>query len=647
LEYVKFVIGQETLDRIRREIGIVELVGQTVKLQKRGRSHVGVCPFHKEKTPSFHVNPERGFYYCFGCHESGDAIKFVQRIEGLEFSEAVRELAQRAGIEVMETSAEPERRQQAEVRRRQQELYDVGNACAHYFELMLREHPLGGHGLSELDRRGLSTDSATGPIADALQSFRIGYAPYGWDGFCKHLVSAGLSITAAEKIGVVVPRKQGVGYYDRFRHRLMFAVLDLQGRVVAFSGRALPEPEPSELAALGLESTAQPGSDPPAKYLNSPESPVYKKRETVFGLYQARQALRAGESCVVVEGNFDVMSLHARGMKQVVAPLGTAFTEEQARAIRRFSQDVTLLFDGDGAGRRAVRASREPCRVGGLTAKVASLPDKMDPDELVRTQGPEAVQRVLKAARGMLEYLIDTTLDREYAEVDARERASRVREVVALIREEDDSTVRLMGQRYADRVAAALNFRDFKSLLDASAREMHRAISEPSSGSAHGTLASRPEVAAPGRARSRVQSEEIGLNILGAILDFPELFNGAEAFEAASLLDSELAAGLAALRQGWTGNGVDAELVLAKLPPSIHPFALARLAAPRHEQLEEARSELLGNIKKLRTLELSRKKTAVVGELEQAARLGNFEEQANLLFELQEKARRKFQRGSA
>lgn len=641
------MIGQETLDRVRREIGIVELIGQTVKLQKRGRSHVGVCPFHKEKTPSFHVNAERGFYYCFGCHESGDAIKFVQRIEGLEFSEAVRELAQRAGIDVVETSPEPERRQQAEVRRRQQELYEIGNATAHYFELMLREHPLGGHGLAELDRRGLSADSPTGPVADALQSFRIGYAPYGWDGLAKHLTAAGLSATAAEKIGVLVPRKQGVGYYDRFRHRLMFAVLDLQGRVVAFSGRALAEPEPSELSELGLESTAQAGAEAPAKYINSPESPIYKKRETVFGLYQARQALRSGESCVVVEGNFDVMSLHARGMKQVVAPLGTAFTEEQARAIRRFSPDVTLLFDGDSAGRRAVRASREPCRIGGLTAKVASLPDKTDPDEFVRVQGPEAVQRVLKAARGMLEYLIDVTLDRDYNDLDARERAERVREVVALIREEEDPAVRLMGQRYADRVAAALNFRDFKTLLDANAREMHRAISQPNAGDT-GLAANRPiPLAAPARARSRAQRSEIDLAILGAILDFPELFSGAEAFEAASLLDSELAAGLAALRQGWTGNGVEVELVLANLPASIHPFALARLAAPQHERLDEARSELLGNIKKLRSLELSREKSAVVGELEQAARLGNFEEQANLLRELQEKARRELKRGRA
>jgi DNA primase len=639
LEYVKSVIGQETLDRVRREIGIVELIGQTVRLQKRGRSHVGVCPFHKEKTPSFHVNAERGFYYCFGCHESGDAIKFVQRIEGLEFSEAVRELCERAGIQIVETSSEPERKQQAEVRRRQQELYDVGNAAAHYFELMLREHPLGGHGLAELERRGLSIDSPTGPVADALQSFRIGYAPYGWDGLAKHLVSAGLSVSAAEKIGVIVPRKTGVGYYDRFRHRLMFAVLDLQGRVVAFSGRALSEPEASELAELGIESTAQAGAEPPAKYVNSPESPIYKKRETVFGLYQARQSLRSGDSCVVVEGNFDVMSLHARGIKQAVAPLGTAFTEEQARSICRFSKDVVLLFDGDSAGRRAVEASRAPCNAAGLRVKVASLPDKTDPDELVRRQGGEGILRVLKAARGMLEYLIETTLDRAYG-ADARERIAIRQEVQALIREEPDPTARLLGQNYADRVAGALNFRQDKQLLDANAREIQRSIGPEN-------FESAPQSAAPSRARSRDQREDIGREILGVMLDFPELLDTDQAFEAVALLEGDVARALAAVRQTRAGNSIVPEQVLAKLAASIHPFALARLAAPRHETLEAARTELVGNISKLNKLEQKQLTSVVLGELAQADRQGNIEEQNNLLLEKFENARRNLQRGRA
>ncbi len=275
-----------------------------------------MCPFHKEKTPSFHVNAERGFYYCFGCHESGDAIKFVQRIEGLEFSEAVRELAERAGIQIIETS----------LRARAQAAGGSPAAAAGAVRRRQRRRALLRVDAARTPTRrsrargarpaGLSADSPTGPIADALQSFRIGYAPYGWDGLARHLVSAGLSVSAAEKIGVIVPRKTGGGYYDRFRHRLMFAVLDLQGRVVAFSGRSLADPEAVSSPKLGIESTAQASAEAPAKYVHSPESPIYKKREAVFGLYQARQSLRAGESCVVVEGNFDVMSLHARGISK-------------------------------------------------------------------------------------------------------------------------------------------------------------------------------------------------------------------------------------------------------------------------------------------------------------------------------------------
>jgi DNA primase len=360
-------------------------------------------------------------------------------------------------------------------------------------------------------------------------------------------------------------------------------------------------------------------------------------------LYQARQALRSGAPCVVVEGNFDVMSLHARGIKHVVAPLGTAFTEEQARAIRRFTQDVTLLFDGDSAGKRAVRASREPCKVAGLNAKVASLPDKMDPDELVRTEGPEAVERVLKAARGMLEYLIATTLERSYG-ADAQERIAIRRDVIELIREEPDRTARLLGQQYADRLAAAFNFRQDKELLDANALELSRAISRNDGDAPANGPQSVPR---SDRARSREQAREVGLHILGAVFDFPELLSEPDAFEAAALLERDLALGLAAVRQAADGNSFVPEQVLAKLAPSIHPFALARLAAPQHQKLEDARTELVGNIAKLRKLEQKSETTAVIAVLEQADRQGNVEAQNDLLREKFENARRNLQRGRA
>lgn len=345
------VIGQDTLDRIRRETDLVALIGESLKLSKRGRSFVGLCPFHKEKSPSFHVNPERGFYHCFGCHESGDAIKFVQKLEGLDFIEAVRRLAERTGIEVVDNVSDAERREQAEARRRSEELFEVSALAASYFERMLREHPLASFARDELARRSLVPEQPTDSIADALQAFRVGYAPYGWDGLSKHLRDDRGSLQAAQKVGLVLERKSGSGYYDRFRHRLMFAVMDSKGRVVAFSGRMLDEPPRSALSALGLEAPSE-SADKPAKYINSPESSIYRKREALFGIHQARQAIRDADRTIVVEGNFDVVSLHARGQKNVVAPLGTAFTPEQATQIKRLTPQIVLLFDGDAAGSR-------------------------------------------------------------------------------------------------------------------------------------------------------------------------------------------------------------------------------------------------------------------------------------------------------
>ncbi|HEY5955529.1 MAG TPA: CHC2 zinc finger domain-containing protein, partial [Polyangiaceae bacterium] len=386
------LIGQQTIENVRQQASIVAVVEESVRLQRRGRTLVGLCPFHKEKTPSFHVNPERGFYHCFGCGVSGDAIRFKQETEGLSFIDAVRELADQFGISVVETGNDMELRQQQELRRRHQELYDVSNAAAAFFEQMLREHPLRETALAELARRGLVPDSPTGPIANALQAFRVGYAPFGWDELTGHLRRLGLNLAAAESVGLIVPRKNRPGHYDRFRHRLMFAVMDTQGRPIAFSGRALSTPDVSQLQQLGIPAPSDAATqEAPAKYLNSPESPIYHKRAALFGWYQARNAIRDAGQAVVVEGNFDVVSLHARGIGNVVAPLGTAFTTEQAQLVRRLAPELCLLFDGDKAGRRAVGASREAIRESGLGCKVASLPDGVDPDELVRQQGPEAI----------------------------------------------------------------------------------------------------------------------------------------------------------------------------------------------------------------------------------------------------------------
>jgi DNA primase len=634
------VIGQETLDRVRRDANVVEIVGESVKLQKRGRSFVGLCPFHKEKTPSFHVNPERGFYHCFGCHASGDAIKFVQETEGLDFVEAVRRLAERMGIDVVETANDAERRQQAESRRRQQELFDIGQVAASFFERMLREHPLHDSAEQELERRGLVARTPTDAIADALQAFRIGYAPYGWDALATHLRDVGQSLAAAEKVGLVAPRRSGSGYYDRFRHRLMFAVLDGQGRVIAFSGRALDEPPEARLRALGLEPSTS--AEPPAKYMNSPESPVYRKREAVFGIYQARQAIRTLDRAIVVEGNFDVVGLHARGIKNVVAPLGTAFTVEQGRSLHRLTQHLTLLFDPDSAGRRAVRAARDVCRAAGLTARVASLPDGADPDELARRGGPEQVARVIEAAQPIIEYLIEELLDDRFAKNDAATQAQRVKETIDLIASEDDPTLRALAEKHADKVAARLGLGHSEvGTIHALKRHLAAAMSRKPEGTespARTQTAPAPAVPPPYRARSRDRRAELALEVLGALIDFPELFDSAEAAQAALLLEGDAAAALAALRQSRAAGITYPEQTLAKLAAPIHSFALARWAAPKHESLDDAKAELAGNLRKLESLDWSRETSQIAEDLGRLEKTGDVEREMNLLRQVYDNA---------
>jgi DNA primase len=411
----------------------------------------------------------------------------------------------------------------------------------------------------------------------------------------------------------------------------MFAVMDAQGRTIAFSGRALEEPLREELAPLGLSPAAD-ATEKPAKYYNSPESPIYRKREALFGIHQARQAIRSSEVCVLVEGNFDVVGLHARGIKNVVAPLGTAFTLEQGQQIRRFCSDVILLFDGDDAGRRAVHASREVCQKVELSTRVARLPDGMDPDELARREGRAGVERVLSAARGLLEYLIRDISERPYMKDDAQARVARLKEAFAVLASEKNPTVRLELKRHVDLLAQSLGFAAETRTIRSLEVEAERAFapSEPE----------RQIVAAPRRARSPDRRSDISLAILGALLDFPELVDAPEAGLAAELLEGDEALALGALRQIWElGEATNSELVLAKLPTSIHPFARARLAAPRHARVEDAQAELSGNVRQLKALVLSREKKSVVEELERAQRSGDREQEDMLLAEYFRKVR--------
>ena len=603
------MISKDTISLVRDRTDLVAVISESVpSLKRRGRRFLGLCPFHQEKTPSFHVNPDSGLYYCFGCKETGDVFRFLERVEGYTFVEAVKSLAERAGIPILEDrNTAPSDGDRAKKER--EALFSVLQMAATWYEQQLREHPQSHYARAELERRGLQ------PTMDAVQAFRIGYAPPGWDGLASFLKAQGASPAVAETVGLLVPRSGASGYYDRFRHRLMFPVLDVQGRVVAFSGRALAAVEDD----AGSPDTVAPREkplvgprEPPPKYINSPESPIYVKGSHIFGLWQARHAIRRAEHAILVEGNFDVVSLHARGIEHVVAPLGTAFTTDQAKLLRRYAVQVTLLFDADAAGRKAARAAEGPCEEAGLDARVAVLPDRTDPDEFVRNKGDKALRHVVVQARGLFEYLIDADLDPSFNAADAMEVSARIERVALIIDRQKDPVRRAMLEAYADYAASRLDLVRSAPNAWLALRRRFRA----SARAARVVTGPRPSEA---RIRPRRPGQDERKAIVGAILDFPLLLDDSEVQGVLPLLEGESARIVAAIQQSMRLNAagekvLDSSELLAQMPPAIQAFASARLAAPSHDTIDEARATVSVNEKKLRDGNIAREANEIVRE---------------------------------
>jgi DNA primase len=393
-------ISDAAIRTIRERASLFEVVSDVVALRRRGRTAVGLCPFHVEKTPSFTVSEERGFYHCFGCGEHGDVFTFVMKTQSLVFPEAVRSVAERFGLPVPEEAAgrgpasEP--------------LVTVCEAAAAFFRGALRG-PQGAGCRAYLAERGIRPET--------VERFGLGYAPGGGDHLARHLRSQALSLDDAVTAGLVMRRTAG-GVIDRFRDRLVFPITDLRSRVVAFGGRILPG--------------APTSGDPPPKYLNSPESPIFHKGRTLYGLGLARDAIRQRGRVVIVEGYLDLIALAQAGIAEVVAPLGTALTADQLRVLRRFTERVIACFDGDAAGRRAAARSFPVFIEAGLWGRGVFLPAGEDPDTFVRARGPEAVEALLGGAEPLVEAWL-----REVAGPDrdaVGRRADAAREVARLLK---------------------------------------------------------------------------------------------------------------------------------------------------------------------------------------------------------------------
>ncbi len=366
-------IPDEKIDEVRRATDIVELISSAVALKKRGKSYLGLCPFHEEKTPSFSVSPEKQMYYCFGCGAGGNVFTFLMESERVSFVEAVRTLAERAGVAL--PSATQEDRERAT---EQEILYDACRTVGLYFHRNLTSGPEGKAALEYLHGRGFTDET--------IRKFGLGYAMHSWDALVAHAQQEKLDLPTLEKAGLILKREDGSGFYDRFRGRAMFPIFSVSGRTIAFGARKL-RPD-----------------DPLGKYINSPETPVYSKSHVLYGLSHAKEAIREKGSAILVEGYVDLISVFQAGIENIVATSGTALTEEQTRLVGRYAQAVTIVYDADSAGSRAALRGVDLIIENGFDVSVATLPDKDDPDSFIRRHGAEGFRELLKGAVSFLDF---------------------------------------------------------------------------------------------------------------------------------------------------------------------------------------------------------------------------------------------------
>lgn len=370
-------ISPATLEQIRAASDIVDVIGGYLPLKRAGANFTALCPFHKEKTPSFNVNPQKQIFHCFGCHKGGDVFRFVQDYENIGFVDAVRRLAERAKIP-LEFDQAPGAQ---ETRHLKDTLLQIHEQIAQRWQNALASEAAGQIARDYLAKRGVS--------AEAIKLFRLGCAPDLWDDTVNWAKSKGHDLAVVEKAGLILRKEGAENYYDRFRGRLMFPICDEQGRVIGFSGRVLS------------------GDEKAAKYVNSPETPIFTKSKVFFGLDKSKRAILDAESAIVCEGQLDLIACYMAGIQNIVAPQGTALTADHARILKRYVDEVVLCFDSDDAGQNAAVRSLDGLLASGLAVRVAVVPAPHDPDSFIKANGGGAFRKLIGSAEGFFDYYLN------------------------------------------------------------------------------------------------------------------------------------------------------------------------------------------------------------------------------------------------
>ena len=519
-------IPEHIVEEVRQRADAVDVIGRYLTLKKSGSRHWGLCPFHSEKTPSFQVHADKQMYHCFGCGESGDVFGFRMRLDNLDFPEAVRSLAREVGVEIPVTDDHTGKLAP---------LFKANEQALEFFCKTLRS-PEGKPAREYLQRRGLP--------ADLIERFQIGFAPPRWDGLLEHLSRQQVAIRHAVDAGLVAERQGGDGHYDRFRGRIVFPILEPNGRVIGFGGRSL-------------------GDDTP-KYLNSPETPIYRKGRVLFGLPLAIDAIRSKRRAVVVEGYFDLIALHRADIREGVAPCGTAITQEHARALHKYSREVVLLFDGDAAGQQAAERALPVLCAEGLRVRAAFLPAGEDPDSLIESQGEAALRACVDSAVPLLDHLIEQRL--MTSSEHAWEAVDRAQDLAPLLASLSNVIER---ESYIRKVA---------SLLDLSPRAVEAELA-----STRRAPVPRAQPPADGAAAAFVPTsiDPISRTLISALCSFPSLVDRIDDLEPSALPG---------------GPGCELLLALCRAVREHGESAVAHLLSPVAEELQPGFRSLLAEI---------------------------------------------------
>jgi len=467
------VSSQSAKEEIRRVADIVELIGQFVKLRKAGRNYVGLCPFHAEKEPSFTVSPERQTFHCFGCKKGGDIFSFWMEYHSATFPETLRDLAERYHVTISGGFSRSEEREKAAQR---EALFKINEKAAIYFQKALNHHMKGGAARDYFEKRLLPNEM--------ISDFRLGYAPNEWDGLIGFFRRENVDLDNVARAGLIVPRKDG-GYYDRFRGRIIFPIYDLRQQVVGFGGRVLDDSLP--------------------KYLNTPETPIFRKGEFLYGLNASHKSIREKGRAVIVEGYMDWLALRKHGIKDAVATLGTALTERHVRKLKGYAGEAVIVFDSDEAGKTAAIKSLPIFSNEGLSVRAVVLPEGHDPDSFVNANGSDRFMGLLDKAPSMFDFFLEQKLVHRDSDVEVKVRL--LKEILPVMSELNESTQRSL---YVRRLSEWIGIKE--DVLWAQLRSIEKKHS-----------ASAIESDVKGRlASSKVEKRFDDLHLLNLLIHYPD-----------------------------------------------------------------------------------------------------------------------------